>query len=245
MSDRGSWPKDIVTKSTTETEMEEKRIKEVFAAVISAKDDDQLKMLLTNYNLHNVLRVTAWIKRFIYNTQLKKSVRTGGPLTTDDIERAKIYWIKQTQQEYENADQFQEDKAKLNLQLDKTGIYRCMGRIVGDYPIYLQPKDIFSEKIVEDAHLCTLHGVVGVMMTKVRRRYWIPKLTVIQTSQTQVQWLQDVSGYSLTSTSTRVITNRQNERKQTSCGSRLHRTIHKYNKETRQQSLHNCFLLVV
>ena len=176
LSDRGSWPKDIVTKSTTETEMEAKRIKEVFAAAISAKDDDQLNMLLTKYNLHKILRVTAWIKRFIYNTQLKKSVRIGGPLTTDDIERAKVYWVRQTQQEYENADQFQEDKGKLNLQRDKTGIYRCMGRIVGDYPIYLPPKNIFSEKIVEDAHLCTLHGGVGLTMTKVRRRYWIPKL---------------------------------------------------------------------
>ena len=51
-----------------------------------------------------------------------------------------------------------------------------MGRIVGDYPIYLPPKNIFNEKIVEDAHLCTLHGGVGLTMTKVRRRYWIPKL---------------------------------------------------------------------
>ena len=52
----------------------------------------------------------------------------------------------------------------------------CMGRVEGDYPAYLPAKDLFSEKIVERAHLKTLHGGVGFTITEVRRKYWIPQL---------------------------------------------------------------------
>ena len=46
----------------------------------------------------------------------------------------------------------------------------------GVYPIYLPRSALFTEKLVMDAHLNTLHGGVGDTMTKVREKYWIPKL---------------------------------------------------------------------
>ena len=52
----------------------------------------------------------------------------------------------------------------------------CRGRIQGEYPTYLPDTHQFTHKVVEEAHLVTLHGGVGLTMTKVRSRYWVPRL---------------------------------------------------------------------
>ena len=49
-------------------------------------------------------------------------------------------------------------------------------RIQGHRPIYLPDKHIFTTKVIEDAHLRTLHGGVGMNMAKVREQYWVPRL---------------------------------------------------------------------
>ena len=64
----------------------------------------------------------------------------------------------------------------LNLQLNQEGLLECRGRLQGVYPVYLPETSLYSQRIVEEAHLQTLHGGVGLTMTKVRSRYWIPKL---------------------------------------------------------------------
>ena len=51
-------------------------------------------------------------------------------------------------------------------------ILECRGRIQGVYPVYLPDNHTFTEKVVEDSHLQTLHGGV----THVRNSYWIPRL---------------------------------------------------------------------
>ena len=48
--------------------------------------------------------------------------------------------------------------------------------IQGEFPVYLRDANIFSEKLVADAHKKTLHGGVGYTMSKIREMYWIPRL---------------------------------------------------------------------
>ena len=43
-------------------------------------------------------------------------------------------------------------------------LYECRGKIQGSYPIYLPPSAVLSEKFVQDAHMLTLHGRVGLTM---------------------------------------------------------------------------------
>ena len=35
---------------------------------------------------------------------------------------------------------------------------------------------MYSEKFVQETHEATLHGGVGLLMTKVREQHWIPRL---------------------------------------------------------------------
>ena len=73
----------------------------------------------------------------------------------------------------------EKDREQLNLQENAQGLTVCYGRIQGHDPVYLLSTHPFSEKLVQEAHLQTLHGGgggVGLTMTQIRRRYWIPKL---------------------------------------------------------------------
>ena len=118
----------------------------------------------------------SWVYRFLKNC---KKVRIRGPLTTEEINEQLERSIGEAQKEHENTEHFKEDQLRLNLQINEKGLYECRGRIIGSYPIYLPFDHPVSEKIVSDAHLKTLHGGVGITMTEVRRRYWIPKLRQI------------------------------------------------------------------
>ena len=85
-------------------------------------------------------------------------------------------WIKRVQKRCQGTKEFLEDQQRLNLQENDRGLYECCGRIQGDYPVYLPHKSTFTEKLVMDTHQITLHGGVGLVMTAIRKDYWIPRL---------------------------------------------------------------------
>ena len=65
-----------------------------------------------------------------------------------------------------------------NLQLtkDEDGLTRCYGWIQGYTPIFIPRKSAHARRIIEHSHTQTLHGGVAATMSKVRQKYWIPKL---------------------------------------------------------------------
>ena len=99
-----------------------------------------------------------------------------GPLTTIELNQETEWWIKRVQRSYHETEQFEEDKLRLNLQLNSNGLYECRGRIQGSFPLYIPPKSVLSQKMLQDAHIVTLHGGVGLTMTMIRRDYLIPRL---------------------------------------------------------------------
>ena len=132
--------------------------------------------VLEKHTFWRVIRISAWIMRFLQNCRSKKSNRVSGPLTTAETEKQVKWWIRREQERYSVTEKFLEDQQRLNLQKNDEGIYVCKGRIQGHYPVYLPPRVSLSEKIVQDAHLLTLHGGVGSTMAYFRQEYWIPRL---------------------------------------------------------------------
>ena len=148
----------------------------------AVKCDDRLWSLIDKFSFWKTLRITSWIRRFLYNCRRRKSHREKGPIQTAEMESSKYQWIKQVQSNHEQTEKFISDKERLHLQKNTSNIYVCMGRIEGDYPIYLPTNNVFSEKVVEHSHKKTLHGGVGFTMTDIRRNYWIPRLRQITKS---------------------------------------------------------------
>ena len=133
-------------------------------------------MCLMRCYRREALRVGAWVQRFINNTRNSEHKRKTGALTTEEINYQKLLWEKKTQKKCAGLEQFEDDKLKLNLQMNHDGALECRGRIQGDYPVYLPDSEMYTEKVVQHAHEATLHGGVSLTMAKVRETHWVPRL---------------------------------------------------------------------
>lgn len=170
LEDPAQWPDNPLTQPSTTSEAEAKVIREVLCATHAENVPDDYDKLLEKHNLHRTLRTCAWIARFTHNC--KSTEKRSGPLTTEEINSTRLWWIKRVQRSCDIV----KDRERLNLQENAQGILECRGRIQGEYPVYLPDTHAFTEKLVEEAHWHTLHGGVGLTMTHVRQKYWIPRL---------------------------------------------------------------------
>ena len=176
LSDRSHWPPPLVVKPSPDSQSESKATRAVLNMARERVELDILGNLLEKNSLKKTLRISAWIKRFITNSRTKREQRQLGPLTTEEIEQQRLWWIKQVQAEAREGPKFQGDAAQLNIQPDADQILKCQGRLQGKFPIYLPDDSLFTMKLVEEAHLQTLHGGVTLTMAKIRETYWVPRL---------------------------------------------------------------------
>lgn len=86
-------------------------------------------------------------------------------LTSESAEH--IFWVNRAQQ----CCDLEQDHLHLNLQPNQNGIPKCRGRIQGEYPIYLPDTHLYTQKLVQQEHLWTLHGgVVGARLRRLAKR---------------------------------------------------------------------------
>ncbi|XP_053380934.1 uncharacterized protein LOC123562061 [Mercenaria mercenaria] len=136
-----------------------------------------------------LLRVTAYLLRFISNCRNTQTKLTD-ELTTAEIERAEIRWLKCCQ-ESTYPDEMSSLKSnttkrlplvkQLRLFVDKSGIIRCEGRIhnaplsdVTKFPYLLPKRHPLTRLIVLDTHENQLHAGTNATATQLRQKYWIP-----------------------------------------------------------------------
>ena len=153
---------------------EVKATREVFAVAIATTDE--LDTLLEKFIYWKTMRICAWIMRFVHNVRSKKIGSLKGPLTTEETNKARIFWAKRVQKRATADKHYQEDRLRLNLQPNQDGVLECRGRIQGHFPVYLPDSQRFTEKLITQVHLGTLHGGVVSTMAKVRELYWVPRL---------------------------------------------------------------------
>lgn len=174
LRNEAEWPDNIVTEPTKETENEAKKIKDILA--ITVDSNEERDTLLEKYSLWKSLRIKCWVNRFITNCKRSLDERIKGPLATMEIEEQMHLLIQRAQETCETANYFPEHKLRLNLQKNSNNLYECRGRVQGEYPVYIPKESMLAGKIVQDAHLRTIHGGVSMTMAEVRRHYWIPNL---------------------------------------------------------------------
>ncbi len=175
LSDPGKWPASATIEASPESNAESKVTNRILATAIT-RDDDRMDKPLEAHGLRKVSRVGAWVRRFVNNLQCPISERKTGPLSTAEIQDQYLWWTKRAQRDATINGEIEKLKIQLNLQLNDAEVLECRGRIEGDYPVFLPQNHLFTRKLVERAHLKTLHGGVGMTMAKVRDKYWVPKL---------------------------------------------------------------------
>ena len=171
LSNEMKWPKQPETVETTD--VTEEIIATEEKILLDQNNDINTRMyhsLLTKFKLSKLLLITAFIKRFIHNC-LK--ARHSGALTTEEIKLAEIFWIKVAQIEID------EEIKEFQLRRDQDKIFRCYGKVSFYHPIFIPRRHLLAEKIVEMCHEQTIHGGVQTTMSKVRERFWIPRLCTL------------------------------------------------------------------
>jgi hypothetical protein len=123
------WPPDKRLEATPETKAEAKVVKEILAAATT--EQDIFDELLDKYQLSKILRIGAWIYRFISNCRKDGREREVGPIKTSEIKQQQLWWILRVQREAEGDLHFRTDQIQLNLQPNDDQVLECRGRIIG------------------------------------------------------------------------------------------------------------------
>ena len=168
-----NWPSQPTLSRSSTVTNEDKPIKEI-VAFANKNQPDEWDLLLTRKPYWDTLRISACALRFIHNSQAKKlgAEKIKGLLTTDEITCSRNMWIRKVQRH------IPEDTERIGCGLEKderTKILRCVERIQGYSPVYLD-NGLFVEKLTCHVHEQTLHLGVASTMGAIREEWWIPRL---------------------------------------------------------------------
>ena len=177
------WPNNVLLEDSQVIANERKKVN-VMSIVSSEKGSIGKVMDVRRFNsLKKLIRVTAYVKRFIQNLKQKK--RKGeimlGTIKVEEIEYAERMWIKDAQELLRNKADFQKTKTSLGA-IEMEGLLVCKGRLensdleVGQkFPIILPKEHKLTELIVLDCHKKVHHCKVGSTLAELRSRFWVTK----------------------------------------------------------------------
>ena len=156
-------------------------------AMVTLESNVQLNKVIEIENfstLTRLIRVTAWVLRFVKNLKMKISkteTKLSATLSTTDLSESKELWVKDNQKTLHGAD-FENVKKQLNIVKDDRGIYRCQGRLHNAplpyqtrFPAILNQNHRLAELIVLEKHLIVKHARVKQTLTELRQEYWVCK----------------------------------------------------------------------
>lgn len=178
------WPSREVTVTSESKEEEKKAV----VMVASVKETLAVSMVVSidRYSsLDRVLRITAWVGRFIRNLRsmiLGDDKRiSSSSLEREELLEAERLWIRAVQIELREQNNFQQLERQLQL-FEEEGILKCRGRLSesdlvdeAKYPIILPKDNRLTELIINQCHVRIHHSGLRATLAEVRSRFWIPK----------------------------------------------------------------------
>ena len=178
-----NWPNTLVLKDTMQVQDERK--KTVVLSVVAENNDRVSNVVNVEKftSLNKLLRVTAWVRRFINNVkeQRKKGELKKGGLEVVEIKEAEKVWIIDAQRMLEESADFEKVKIQLGIVV-KNDLLVCQGRLENSdldseakYPIILPKEHRLTQLIVLDCHSKIHHMRVRATLAELRSRFWITK----------------------------------------------------------------------
>lgn len=201
VQEQANWPKsklslagDSLEQMAAECKLKIDKSFFCFSALCAGKNKSE-SLLYRFTNWKKIVRVTAFVYRFIWHTRMKVKRERAPNLTLSvaETKRAIAFWIRQTQSEHYTKEIQYLYKVKhlpersklidLHPILDKDGIMRVGGRIGNSNRPYEQnhqaiipPRSRLGWLLINEAHQETMHGGVQLMMQYLRIAYWIPRM---------------------------------------------------------------------
>ena len=170
----GSWPSHTFESEPNEVKVERKRD----VLLLATAEEPVLISQVVDINKYNtlgkLLRVTAYVQRFINNlkNKLAKSEVNVGRLSIDEIEKAENEWIKCAQKGLQDNSDYKKYKEQLGI-VSENGILVCKGRLEFSElemstknPIILPKNDKFTKLLVMDCHQKVHHCKVNATLAE-------------------------------------------------------------------------------
>jgi len=177
------WPKGLTLEDSEEVKSEKKKVNVMVAVAETPTGVSQVIDINKYSTLRKLLRVTAWVKRFVDNLKARKEgkdLNVEG-LSAQEITSAEKLWIKDVQSTMAQDLSFKKTQSHLGI-VEMEGILVCMGRLErsdlsseAKYPIYLPKDHRFTELVIEDCHLRVFHCMVKATLAELRSRFWVSK----------------------------------------------------------------------
>ena len=185
---KNQWPSmpelpDIPTPSEEEKEQQISLLANI----------DELTLLEQISTYSRLVRVTAWLLRFINNCRSRRSNKIQSvALTTDELQKAEQHWIRRIQRreygveltslEKENRLPRSSKLLPLHPVVDKEGLLRVGGRMKHAglffhrrHPIILPGSHTFTKLLVRSEHQRLLHAGPTLVTASLSRRFYIVK----------------------------------------------------------------------
>jgi len=127
-----------------------------------------------------LLRVTAYVLRFVYN--LRHEQKKYGEIITEELNCAEVCLIKMEQNHIVNDKHFNNWQKQFNLVKDEYGLLRLKGRFGNTKlplsrrcPMLLRHTSHFTKLVILDAHRRVKHLRLLGTLNELREKFWIPK----------------------------------------------------------------------
>lgn len=98
------WPATVLNEPSEYLKIEAKRMKEALAT--SVESEESFDPLLLKHPYWKIIRINAWIARFIHNCKVSKQLRSVGPLTAVETEQQVKWWIRRGTREIQQNREF-------------------------------------------------------------------------------------------------------------------------------------------
>ena len=173
------WPISLVLQNSNEVESERKKV--CAFTVIEGEGIGKVGnvIALSRFSsLDKLLRVTAWVKRFLSNLKRAREKRNIklGELEVVELEEAERTWILDAQEDVKESESFEKTRVNLGL-VNERGIYVCHGRLTNaelyvksKFPIILPSNYRFTHLMILDCHKRVHHLKVGATLAELRSR---------------------------------------------------------------------------
>ena len=136
-------------------------------------------------NLQRLLRVTAYVLRFI--KILKERMKGDeqvfeSDISATDLKEAEQCWISDVQGSLRLNKKFESWSREFDLFTDCDGLLRCRGRMshaelpyTTKHPILLDSNHGFTALVIRDCHRRVMHNGVKETLTELRSKFWLVK----------------------------------------------------------------------
>ena len=181
--EKDQWPISIDLESSQEIGAERKRANVLIALEKEPNGVRNVIDINRFSNLGKLLRVTAYVKRFVRNLKqrMERKELELGKLDVKELEEAERTWILDSQQNLKETAKYKKLVENLGV-VEENEIMVCKGRLANSdltfrakFPIILPKDDKFTELIILDCHEKVHHCKERGTLAELRSRFWVTK----------------------------------------------------------------------